>query len=1119
MGFFQKIFRRKSSGDGSPTGTFVSGGGGGDGGPSSSSSTIPTTTAGPTTRRGRRQAKKQQQQQNPQHSLDKMVSGSSSLRDDSPTQILTDEGGNNNNNGFVFQNNSKNSNSTATNQNNSNSNYTTNTNPLARGGGSRGPDLSDGTQRPILSPRVITPTSYASAATDTHSSSNITPLATSNNSSNYNYNNNNNKNQLVHPALPKVSSPVDLDDINDDEDESVKMDNNEEKKMDAEYGKVSYAISDDLQQQQQPPPPKGPIFAMTDDSAAVTKSAASLQSKLRFSAGNMSVEDDTDGESSSFNLSTDAEDTEYEAMRRRLGAAMPPPMDLSVTNYTTDGETSVFQGLPSEDDATMTTVSKEASQNSILQLPTVNPATGASLIPVGGPYGMYDNRYAMTAAADAKSPSSSLLMEESSARFALPDDSRFVQQQKQKRHTPTAYQQQALPSSALAEANPRYIKTQQPQQQHNQSDDMRFSLPNDSRISKPDDIRYSSKPLSGATDRLFGSSLKASIEDNLDDKIDIPLRAQITSNASTSHIAGSKNESPERIRASKTPLATNSNASARNFPQYSATFMDAVYGSPVDKPVPAHQPRRSFTSTTKNWQQPSTTSTATFEPFATEPQPLESGASFTVGNNDEDLFSGFADFSNFDNAFATPAPAPFAEKPHVTNMNSSLEIDEKPLSANRMAHQSVGISSPSTSAIHNETSLSELLAKAKSKSSSRNGSNPKKTSTSVSSAPAMTASFLRQHHNLGSDRTKHDGASVTDIIHSLEAAQVSRAIGSSTRSLGGSRHGRTNSRDDGLSTHSKDASSLPSSKDKIRRRRERRHQRNAGDQSSESEDEYEDNESWLFDEVTGALGPRGIAADLESLSGRSNRSSSSRGNRSHKSHRSHKSSSRTSRRRHKSGSGESVESRHSRDSRRSRGSRYSHRSTRSYISQMSEQSRSVANDLLRLEMQLAMVGSGGPAAATGADDRSASGRSRVARTAVAATGTTPSSSRRPVTARRSRITVHAPPGKLGIILANKVDSRGTVVSGVRTTSVLAETISPGDRIVAIDGEDVSLMTVSEITTIMTRNAEFDRTLTVLTTPRHTETVSSNMNTSSNGNVGSPRSASEQHQPHRYGYRN
>eukprot|EP00536_Pseudo-nitzschia_multiseries_P019573 jgi/Psemu1/61585/gm1.61585_g len=85
--------------------------------------------------------------------------------------------------------------------------------------------------------------------------------------------------------------------------------------------------------------------------------------------------------------------------------------------------------------------------------------------------------------------------------------------------------------------------------------------------------------------------------------------------------------------------------------------------------------------------------------------------------------------------------------------------------------------------------------------------------------------------------------------------------------------------------------------------------------------------------------------------------------------------------------------------------------------------------------------------------------------------------------RRTKITIAAPPGKLGIILANKADGKGTVVSGVRTSSVLVDQISPSDRIVAIDGEDVSRMTVSEITTLMSRKSEYERRLTVLTLPR------------------------------------
>ena len=93
---------------------------------------------------------------------------------------------------------------------------------------------------------------------------------------------------------------------------------------------------------------------------------------------------------------------------------------------------------------------------------------------------------------------------------------------------------------------------------------------------------------------------------------------------------------------------------------------------------------------------------------------------------------------------------------------------------------------------------------------------------------------------------------------------------------------------------------------------------------------------------------------------------------------------------------------------------------------------------------------------------------------------TSSSSSSNAVVRYSKTDVLAPPGKLGIILANKADSKGTVVSGVRTSSVLVDRISPGDRIVAIDGEDVSRMTVSEITTIMSRKSEYERRLTVLT---------------------------------------
>lgn len=353
-----------------------------------------------------------------------------------------------------------------------------------------------------------------------------------------------------------------------------------------------------------------------------------------------------------------------------------------------------------------------------------------------------------------------------------------------------------------------------------------------------------------------------------------------------------------------------------------------------------------------------------------------------------------------------------------------------------------------------ETSLEELLEKAKSKIPNR------KSASSVNSAPVKSSSFIRDAGSVSrrlETRSNAEGsgpaASVSDIIKNLDAANKTR-----------------------------DSGSIKSAKERLKKRR----QLKESDESDEAA-----GESWLFDEVTGALGPRGIAADLESLSGRSHQSG---GGRSHKSHRSTK-----SKRRSRRSSGESVnskDSKRSNTSRRSRSSRYSHRSTKSYISQMSEQSRSVANDLLRLEMQLAMVGQQqsqqSQSSIGGNDERSKSstgmdgaGGIRSSRSKASNASSRRASTSSAAAARRSRITVVAPPGKLGIILANKADSKGTVVSGVRTSSVLAEKISPGDRIVAIDGEDVSLMTVSEITTIMARKADFERTLTVLTTPRTT----------------------------------
>jgi C-terminal processing protease CtpA/Prc len=64
--------------------------------------------------------------------------------------------------------------------------------------------------------------------------------------------------------------------------------------------------------------------------------------------------------------------------------------------------------------------------------------------------------------------------------------------------------------------------------------------------------------------------------------------------------------------------------------------------------------------------------------------------------------------------------------------------------------------------------------------------------------------------------------------------------------------------------------------------------------------------------------------------------------------------------------------------------------------------------------------------------------------------------------------VLVPPGKLGVILVNRHDGKGTVVSEIRDHSSLkGMLVSPGDKLVAVDGEDVLTgMVVSQNTSLM-----------------------------------------------------
>ena len=233
--------------------------------------------------------------------------------------------------------------------------------------------------------------------------------------------------------------------------------------------------------------------------------------------------------------------------------------------------------------------------------------------------------------------------------------------------------------------------------------------------------------------------------------------------------------------------------------------------------------------------------------------------------------------------------------------------------------------------------------------------------------------------------------------------------------------------------------------------------------ASSSSSASDDNNPWLLEAVTEALGPRGENADMESLSGRSNPSTVSARSAHARPSKNRKSS---------KGSARSVGSRSARSvGSRSRSSRQSHRS------QGSLESRSIASDLQRLETQLKML-----------DEKekdelhnSFSVTSGVEGSICSTSPTTPRSKHSSMsTATRTRLEIRAPPGRLGIILANRADGQGTVISALRTSSALVDLILPGDVLAAIDGQDVSKMHVSEVTAIMSSKAQHDKVLTVIT---------------------------------------
>lgn len=799
----------------------------------------------------------------------------------------------------------------------------------------------------------------------------------------------------------------------------------------------------------------------------------------------MNMLDDTnqsESDASSFNLSTDAEDSEYEMMKHTtmryppgnlnglalgLSALDTSAIDTvgSVTSYTTDQDSRIFPNLPTDDEMTVGT---EASSNTGQQMPPsllmksmANPLQGSQVT-------VPDRKHKKISSPDSTHATNP---DTSNASNASPNTS-----------VNTSNDSSIIKTNIKNRVNPSWTNfandpANQPTSTKNTSRNKpgaaprSFTTPKSMASANTDFSNEGFGGIRKSSDGKTNDSIKDSSRNNLKDTIHSSDDAGFTDFGNFADFSGFPSTT---VMNTNMNMNTNTNMNMNKEGGEWATVKEEKKDQSSWE-----QQNMEFFNSNKNFK--TTKSNSTF------------------GNRNDD-----------------PAWRTGGSSPSANDNNSHDRIINDPF---HVASSAVGTSyvpsaSPGFQSAQ-DTSLAELLEAAKSKRKDRRSHGSTRhhrvlSSSSVNSAPAITSTYLRQHHNLGSnrhnditgddmrygtvtssgnsyannyvngDRLGADETPISDIIQNLEATDRMKRGGQITshRSMG----------DVGV------VATARAAKERIRERRRREREaasgRNSAIRHSTSRDHSDSDESegqkisesWLFDQVTDAIGPVGIAADLESLSGRSNRSKNSHGAKSHSLRR--RSSRKTGSRRHRSD--RSV------DSHGSRTSRYSHRSTKSFLSQMSEQSRSVANDLLRLEMQLAMVGNnkdadGLPAISSSArisSGASLGGGSRASARSAGRKSSSGISSRHANTSssvvRRSRTTIVAPPGKLGIILANKADSKGTVVSGVRTSSVLVDRISPGDRIVAIDGEDVSRMTVSEITTIMSRKAEYERRLTVLT---------------------------------------
>jgi len=82
---------------------------------------------------------------------------------------------------------------------------------------------------------------------------------------------------------------------------------------------------------------------------------------------------------------------------------------------------------------------------------------------------------------------------------------------------------------------------------------------------------------------------------------------------------------------------------------------------------------------------------------------------------------------------------------------------------------------------------------------------------------------------------------------------------------------------------------------------------------------------------------------------------------------------------------------------------------------------------------------------------------------------------------RKRVLVVVPPGRLGVILEDHHNGRGTIVTSIKSESPCAGILKPGDRLVAVDEVAVLHMTCSQITSLIAARADRERRFSIMRT--------------------------------------